>query len=144
MFSRNKRANESSDKNHKMIVRGSLIGKGSKRSSGWTDWCRTFQSRVWITMDRDGADERSVVSMKRNAGTHTECTIYLDGRIESATQLVMYMKDTVRGMGNTCHILTGCPIKRFGTSSPRPPLLRVASSTDRDSLYLANLNILEK
>lgn len=60
--------------------------------------------------------------MEQNAGTHTECT-YFDGRIELATQLVMYMKDIVRGMGNTCYILTGCPIKRFGTSSP-DPLLR--------------------
>lgn len=84
------------------------------------------------------------VDVARNARTHTESTyISKTRRIERRHQLVMYMKDSICGMGYTCHVLTGCPIKRFGTSSRDPSFFR-SLDTGRDSLYLANLNITEK
>lgn len=73
-----------------------------------------------------GHGQRSVVSMRRNARTHTESNVYFDEtdrREETATGYV-YERISICGIGYTCHVLTGCPIKRFGTSSRDPSFFR--------------------
>lgn len=76
-------------------------------------------------MDRGHDRDRSCRCNEMLERTQSEYIYSDETDREKRHQLVMYMKYSICGMGYTCHVLTGCPIKRFGTSSARPFFLSV-------------------
>lgn len=103
-----------------------FIDRDSLENGCWIGWIwESLRVSIQGTTDGSGTGRDRSCRCDEMLERTQRVTYISTRRIdEKRHQLVMYMKGSICGIGYTCHVLTGCPIKRFGTSSRDPSFFR--------------------